>query len=308
MVTDIAYLEIRTRYFDECVDTYAKHLGLTEIQDNSSVLNEKGEWDSAESVENAQRQAVLQVGDSFLLITEDENAPTNMTADGQRNSSETQGSVGHWSFFVESNFHAYFHLKDFLHFNKFNRGTREGPSVQPMNHAYLQRSLLEFGDPNGYTIQLSEIVDPRFEKQDRRREKQKIANLATGTVIKGFDHFSMSCHDIDKAKEIYADKLGMQIIDHSENDTHEGYVFVAGLCDLEIGVVKDGSGLDRLGKGVVGSIGLWVDDIDATAKILGHSATPTQREIALGLPIRSFTIDIGDGLPVEIAQRVTTDA
>ena len=100
----------------------------------------------------------------------------------------------------------------------------------------------------------------------------------------------------------------MEIIDHSDSDTHEGYVFVAGLCDLEIGALKDGSGLDKLGKGVVGSIGLWVDDIDATAKLLGHSSTPTEREIALGLPIRSFTIDIGDGLPVEIAQRITSDA
>ena len=311
MITGIAYLEMRTRFFDECVDVYSKHLGLTEIQDNSSVLNEKGEWDSTQSAEEGNRQSVIQVGDSFLLIREDKEAPVNMSPDGQRATDpETApgGSVGHWSFYTESNFHAYSHLKDFLHFNKFNRATREGPSVQPMNHSYLQRTLLEFGDPNGYTIQISELIDPRLEKQERRRDKQRNANLAQGTVIKGFDHFNMACHDINKAKEVYVDKLGLEIIDHEETDTHEGYVFVAGLCDLEMGSKKDGSGADKLGKGIVGSIGLWTDDVDAVAKVFGESSSLSERDLALGVPMRSFTIDIGDGLPVEIAQRLTSSA
>ena len=301
MITGIAYVEMRTRNFDECREVYGTHLGLTEVQDKTSALNEKGEWVSTESVENGNREAVLQIGDSFLVLHEDETAPTQVSAKGER-IRQSSGSVGHWSFFVEGNFHAYSHLKDFLAFNRFP-GTKEGPSVQPMNHTYLQRTLLEFADPNGYTIQLSEIVDPRNDKQERRREKQRIANVATGGLIKGFDHLNMSCPDIEKAKELYNGKLGLPIIDHTEADTHEGYVFVAGLCDLELDAKKNGDS-DRFGPGVVGSIGLWTDDVDGLAKDIGHPDPPTERELALGVPMRSITLDVGDGLPVEVAQRL----
>ena len=302
MITGIAYIEMRTRSFNECREVYGTQLGLTEVQDTSSVLNEKGEWDSAESAESVNRQAALQVGDSFLILQEDLAAPTQISPKGER-ILEAWGSVGHWSFFVEGNFHAYSHLKDFLAFNRFP-GTKEGPSVQPMNHSYLQRSLLEFADPNGYTIQLSEIVDPRHDKQDRRREKQKSANLATGAVIKGFDHINMLCPNIDEGKEMYGGMFDMPVIDHSDNGIHEGYVFVAGLCDIELLATKDGNNGDRLGKGVVGSLGLWSDDVDALAKKIEHPVPPIERDLALGVPIRSISLDVGDGLPIEIAERI----
>ena len=304
MITGIAYIEMRTRNFDECREVYGTHLGLTEVQDTTAVLNESGEWESTESAESGNREAVLQVGDSFLVLHEDESAPTQVSPKGER-IKEAQGSVGHWSFFVEGNFHAYSHLKDFLAFNRFP-GTKAGPSVQPMNHQYLQRTLLEFADPNGYTIQLSEIVDPRHEKQDRRREKQRSANLATGAMIKGFDHINMFCPDIAKGKEMYGDRLGMPIIDHSDSEAQESYVFVAGLCDIELGARKDDAGGDRLGKGIVGSFGLWTADVDALSREIGHSNPPTERNLALGVPIRSITLDSGDGLPIEVAQRLSS--
>ena len=302
LITGIAYIEMRTRNFDECREVYGKHLGLTEVQDTTAVLNESGEWESRGSAESGNREAVLQVGDSFLVLHEDEKAPTQVSPKGER-VREAQGSVGHWSFFVEGNFHAYSHLKDFLAFSRFP-GTKEGPAVQPMNHSYLQRTLLEFADPNGYTIQLSEIVDPRHHEQERRREKQRSANLATGAVIKGFDHINMSCPDINNGKAMYGDKLGMPIIDHSDSEAQEGYVFVAGLCDIELGTRKDGAGADRLGSGIVGSFGLWSDDVDALAKEIGHATPPAERDLALGVPIRSITLDVGDGLPIEVAQRL----
>ena len=114
----------------------------------------------------------------------------------------------------------------------------------------------------------------------------------------------MSCPDIGKGKELYGDKLGMRIIDHSEGETHEGYVFVAGLCDIELGTRKDGANADRLGPGVVGSLGLWSDDVDGLAKEIGHPEPPAERDLALGVPIRSITLDVGDGLPLEVAQRL----
>ena len=302
MITGIAYVEMRVRDFEECRAVYGAHLGLTEVQDTTAVLNEKGEWVSTASPEGGNREAVLQIGDSFLVLHEDEKALTQVSPKGER-MREAWGSVGHYAFWVDGNFHAFSHLRGLFELYRF-AGTKEGPSVQPMNHAYMQRTLLEFADPNGYTIQLSEIVDPRLQNQERRREKQNIANLATGGLIKGFDHINMACPDIGKGKELYGDKLGMRIIDHSDSETHEGYVFVAGLCDIELGTRKDGSNADRLGPGVVGSLGLWSDDVDGLAKEIGHPEPPAQRDLALGVPIRSITLDVGDGLPLEVAQRL----
>jgi catechol 2,3-dioxygenase-like lactoylglutathione lyase family enzyme len=123
-------------------------------------------------------------------------------------------------------------------------------------------------------------------------------------VIKGFDHINMLCPNIDKGKEMYGGMFDMPVIDHSDNGTHEGYVFVAGLCDIELLATKDGNNGDRLGKGVVGSLGLWSDDVDALAKKIEHPVPPIERDLALGVPIRSISLDVGDGLPIEIAERI----
>ena len=76
------------------------------------------------------------------------------------------------------------------------------------------------------------------------------------------------------------------------------------MCDIELSTQKDGANADRLGSGVVGSFGLWIDDVDALAKEIGHASPPAERDLALGVPIRSITLDAGDGLPVEVAQRL----
>ena len=292
MITGIAYIEMRTRLLDECREVYGRRLGLTELQNTTAVLNERGEWvDSPAS--GGSREAVLQVGDSFLVLREDETAPLQ----------PPWGSVGHWSFYVEGNYHAWSHLKDGFTFNK-PPGVEDGPIVQPMNHAYMQRSLLEFVDPNGYTIQISEIIDPTLHNQERRREKQRIANLSTGGLIKGFDHMAMQCPDMVRGKELYGDQLGLPVIHHADSDTHEQNVFAAGMCDMEMGAAKNRANTDRLGRGVVGSFGLWTDDVDALAREMGHAGPPAERDLALGVPIRSITLDVGDGLPVEVAQRL----
>jgi len=47
--------------------------------------------------------------------------------------------------------------------------------VQPADHAYMQRSLLEFDDPNGYVLQVADVLDPRDHLKARRAEKTALA-------------------------------------------------------------------------------------------------------------------------------------
>ena len=307
MITDIAYLEMRVRNFDECRDVYCRELGMTEIQNTKSVL-ENGEWVSTVSAEDGNREAVIQVGNSFLVLHEDHNAFTQVLPSGdQLPHPEHVGAVGHYSFYAQSNDHAFSHMKFFL--NTYRWGTtKEGPAVQPMNHAYLQRSLLEFNDPNGYVIQISEITDPRLEKQKRRSEKRKMALRNPGGIITGFDHFSMGCYDIKRAKEFYVDKLGLEIIDKNEGPTSEGYVFVAGLCDLELNELKDKTNVSKskYQAGIVASFGFWTDNLNELVNKIGFSGDILERDVALGIPVKSITLDSGDGFFVEILEQIET--
>ena len=302
MITNLAYIEMRVRDFDECVDVYGRTLGLTELQNTTAVLTEKGEWVSTASSEAGDREAIFQVGDSFLILHEDADALTQILPNGDLiPGGQVPGAVTHLSFYVDGNHHAFSHWKGFFDGYRYAL-TKAGPAVQPMNHSYLQRSLLEFADPNGYTIQVSEIVDPRSSKQGRRQEKVERASRCTGGLIKGFDHLNMRCSDIDFTRELYADKLDLSVVDHSESDQHEGYVFAAGLCDLELGASKAGVDPELLGPGVVGSMGLWCDDLDSLISRIGHTGAPAERDLALGVPVRSITLDSGDGFVIELAQ------
>ena len=64
---------------------------------------------------------------------------------------------------------------------------------------------------------------------------------------------------------------------------------------------------DDLGYGEVGCFGqekIRTPNIDALAKDISHPVPPAERDLALGVPIRSITLDVGDGLPLEVAQRL----
>ena len=111
MITGIAYIEMRTRFWDECREVYGKHLGLTELQNTTAVLKwviapragvvvvsrpfEKGEWVDSATSESGNREAILQVGDSFLVLHEDETAPMQVSPKGERMREAWRLDVGH---------------------------------------------------------------------------------------------------------------------------------------------------------------------------------------------------------------------
>ena len=309
MITDIAYLEMLVKDFDECLHVYTKELGMTEIQNTQSVQNEKGEWISTASAEQGNREAIIQVGNSYLVLHEDANAITQVLPNGDIiSANEVEGTVGHYSFYAQGNDHAYSHMKSFYTSYRYGR-TKEGPSVQPMNHSYLQRSLLEFADPNGYTVQISEIIDPRLEKQKRRREKTEIANMSQGAIVKGFDHFSMRCSDLKIGKGFYSETLGLEIIHHEQSDTSEEYVFSAGLCDLELSSSSLNS-LDKplYGPRIVSSYGLWCDDLESVINNLSFEPNRLERDLALGVRVKYITLNSGDGFLIQILEQIQSDS
>ena len=99
MITDIAYLEMRVKDFDECLHVYTRELGMTEIQNTQSIQNEKGEWVSTASATQANREAIIQVGNSYLVLREDDNAITQVLPNGDiRSANEVQATVAHFHF------------------------------------------------------------------------------------------------------------------------------------------------------------------------------------------------------------------
>ena len=158
LLTGIAHLEMRVRDLDACRALYGEQLGLKETAHGVGP--------------HGDRVSMFATGDSVLELHEDPSAVTSLLPFGEKKDPmEVPGSVGHFAFYTEDNNEAFRALKDFLASNSHNV-TWDGLSVQPIDHVYMQRSLLEFSDPGGYVIQIVDLIDPREHHEGSpRREK-----------------------------------------------------------------------------------------------------------------------------------------
>ena len=292
MLTGVAYLEMRVRDFAACRKTYRDDLGLEEIA--------HGVGGDGYGI------SMIATGSSFLELREDPNAITVLLPSGERKEPvDVPGSVGHISFYVDNNDHAFAVLKEFLVNNP--RATADGPDLQPVDHAYMQRTLLQFDDPSGYVVQISDVVDPRPHLEKRRAEKRDAA-AASGRpgLLQGFDHLNTGYSDIRFNRDLFGQKLGMEEISHRTGEGWEEGVFAVGITDLEISQNASLKGKPR-GAGAVSGIGFWTEDVESaylTAQQRGVdvAAPPSERTDLPGIRRRGFSFEGLDGLPLEIAQ------
>jgi catechol 2,3-dioxygenase-like lactoylglutathione lyase family enzyme len=191
--------------------------------------------------------------------------------------------------------------------------TSDGPSVQPMDHAYMQRSLLQFNDPSGYILQISDLVDPREHLKERLEKKRAWAAASGPGLLQGFDHVQIICTNVSAERDFFGLKLGLEELSHRTETVPavEGFeesVFAAGMTDLELTQSESTRGWS-LGPGAISALGFWTDDV---AQAYGEL---TQRGVAVGDPPsvcaplpgmsrRAFVFAGLDGLRLEIAQRI----
>ena len=54
---------------------------------------------------------------------------------------------------------------------------------------------------------------------------------------------------------------------------------------------------------MVASFGFWTDNLDELVNKIGFSGDIIERDIALGVPVKSIKLDSGDGFFVEILEQ-----
>ena len=298
MLTGVGHLEMRVRDLDACRDLYGEQLGLHEAAYGAGA--------------DGGRVSMFGVGDSVLELHEDPDAVTALLPSGERkHHMDVPGSVGHVALYVEDNDKAFEALRHVLAVNPLG-STRDGPSVQAMDHSYMQRSLLEVCDPGGYVFQIAEVIDPREHLNDRTAEKKASAAAGGRGLLRGFDHININCTNVSENRELFVEKLGLHELVH-RTDTFppmEGFeesVFAAGLTDLEVSQTDELAG-KKFGSGAVTSLGFWTDDVEDTYGALTDRGVdiaepPSDLAPLPGMRRRAFSFEGLDGLRLEVAQR-----
>ena len=151
MLTGIGSVVMQVAEFAACRTLYGTKLGLVKIGCGVGA--------------DGRQVCMFAVGSSILEIHENPNAAN------AGNSLPTAASVGHFALLVASADEAYAMLRE------RNVPVSGAPAVQPLDHAYMQRSLLQFDDPSGFIVQISGVVDPGRRKGGRRSAFRSARNV-----------------------------------------------------------------------------------------------------------------------------------
>jgi catechol 2,3-dioxygenase-like lactoylglutathione lyase family enzyme len=180
------------------------------------------------------------------------------------------------------------------------------PQVQPLDHAYMQRSLLEFSDPDGFRVQISQPVDRRLRWTSRLQAKGACrADNGPVGLYAGFCHFNFPCLDIRATREFYGQALGLAEISYRniEGSVVES-VYAVGCTELEIGWSPD---LHTLRPWMVSRLGFWTDDVDHVYHMLKEKGialddSPVEWVPLPGIRRRAFAFQDPDGRMLQVAQ------
>jgi len=293
MLTGIAHLEMRVRDLAACRSLYGEQLGLEELAYGDGL-------------------SMFAIGDSVLELHEDADAVTSLLPSGERKDPrDVPGSVGHFAFYTADNHEAFRVLKESLVSTQLV--TPDGPSVQPMDHAYMQRSLLQVDDPDGYVLQIADLIDPREHLKGRLDEKRARASGSGPGLLQGFDHVQIVCSDVGAERDFFGRKLGLEELSHRTETVPavEGFeesVFAAGMTDLEL-TQSESTRRRQGGPGAVSALGFWTDDIARTYDELAQKGVavgdpPSVRTPLPGMSRQAFALKGLEDLPLEIAQRI----
>ena len=187
------------------------------------------------------------------------------------------------------------------------------PGATAFGHRNMQRSLLAFQDPNGFSVQVSETIDPREHLEARKQAKGAMAAEAgESELFRGIDHIAMYCTDYAATRSFYADALGLDEFFHSTT-REEGEIvapgfeqgaFAVGGTDIEMATDETWAAVRP---GVVQQLGFPTADVERAYEAAIDSGLETQGRPAEWAPCpsirqRAFRLRDPDGLSIQISQ------
>ncbi len=287
MLNRLLHVTMAVPDLEPCIDFYGAVLGLPA---------------SGGGIDD-QRQAFrkYRIGPTDLILLEDTSAvPYAQLADSGRT------EIDHFALYVEDLGSVFETLR--------GRGVsfRDKPHTTELGHRNMQRTLVSFEDPNGFTLQLSQAVDPRPRLAPRIEAKNAMAGQAAGNSgFGGIDHISTYCTDFNANRTLYRDVLGFDEFFYSTvreegaavGTGFEQGAFAAGGTDIELASDDEWKTLVR---GPIRGLGFQVDQIERARTSLrahGVSFEDQPRDGALYYPGRSCVAFNGpDGLHLQIVE------
>ena len=265
-----------------------------------------GPLDLEEIEETADGTACLfRVGPTLLEMRQ--TLPTPSTGPPVPTEESTRPEVNHIALYVDSIDRAYASLKD------GDIGLLGPPAATAVGHRNMQRSLLAFKDPNKFSVQISETIDPRSHLESRREAKRVMAaSSGASRLFRGVDHIAMYCTDYSATRRFYGELLGLEEFFHSTTREpgepvapgFEQGAFAVGGTDIEM--ASDDT-WNKIGPGAVSQLGFSTADIEETYTVLRDKgiepdAPPAEWTPCTGVRQRAFTMCDPDGLIIQISQ------
>ena len=253
--------------------------------------------------EEADREAEtswFRVGPTLVELRQDRG-------DGHPADEEARPAISHIALYVESIDGAYGRLRE------AQVPLQGPPSATAFGHRNMQRSLLAFQDPNGFTVQVSETIDPREHLEERKQAKRAMAAVAgKSQVFRGIDHIAMYCTDYTATRSFYTEALDLDEFFHSTT-REEGEVvapgfeqgaFAVGGTDIEMATDETWTAVRP---GVVRQLGFSTADVDRDYQAAVDSGLETEGPPVEWAPCpsirqRAFRLRDPDGLNIQISQ------
>ena len=268
MLTQLTQVFMAVPNLETCLDFYGKSLGLPDSGGGTDVTGK------------AFRK--YGIGPSELVLLEDPTAEPYARLAGR-----VRTEVDHFAFYVDELDVVF----DTLQIRDIS--FRDRPHTTELGHRNMQRSLVSFEDPNGFTLQLSQTVDPRPHLVPRKEAKQAMAGRAPDTsLFGGFDHVSSYCADYTASRTLYRDALGLDEFFYSTTreegvEVATGFeqgAFAIGGTDIELASDDE---WPRLAPGPIRGLGFQVDQIEQARTSLRAHGVPFEdqpRDGALYFP------------------------
>ena len=287
MLTQLSHVVMAVPDLESCLEFYGKSLGLPDSGGGTDV-----------SGKVFRRYGI---GPSDLILLEDSSAERYARLAGR-----VRTEVDHFALYVEDLDTVF----DILQ----SRGIpfRDKPHTTELGHRNMQRSLVSFEDPNGFTLQLSQTVDPRPHLASRKEAKKSMAGQAPDTsLFGGIDHVSSYCTDYKANRTLYRDILGLDEFFYSTTreegvEVATGFeqgAFAIGGTDIELASDNE---WQHLAQGPIRGLGFHTDRIDQVYDILSSRgvsfAETTGDRIPFNPGRNTLVFNSPGGMPLYIAQ------
>ncbi|MBI3943019.1 MAG: VOC family protein [Chloroflexi bacterium] len=285
MIAGISHLLMWVNNFDASREMYGEGLGLKEV--------------AAGIGGDGHRVAIFAAGAAALELHEDKTARPALDPE----TGEPMRAIKTPSIWIS---HIAFHVRDAdVAYDLLGRKGIpfiRSPQDQPVGHHLIRRRLLEFDDPDLFTVQLAQLID----NEGRSAEPAgAIPGEPSGVpqICDKLDHINLRVRNMPAKRAFYREMLGLSEIFHKPTAWGEESMFLVGETVVELDWQPE---TPTLQGGTVGGIAFSTGDLGQVYQMLRDQgvtvSAPAAQSPLPGIQRRYIAFQDPDGLPLQVVQ------